>query len=362
MNKIDEFLSNYEKKNTIKCHRLNLKYYFKFVGIEPEKYFTKKRDYSPNFIDYSQSLRHLSPCTRSSRLATVKLFLEENDVVIPKKTLNKTTARLRNKPQTMDEIPQPKELKEILSHGNTKDRAMFLFSSSSGCRINEVLSLEKTDIPNFKRLEQNKPAGFPVKVNIRGEISKNGEPRITFISTEAWESLLEWMKERDAYLKQAIGKTNKEYKKSENDDRLFPHGYTTAFKSWHRCLKKAGYHDLDPTTGIVKMHIHVLRAYFKNRMLSAGIQERIIEILLGHIGYVGGAYDKFSIDELTAAYTKAENHLCIFSTQSKDVTDLNEKMQEKDKQIEKMQQHISDIDQQLRKLLINKLIEDDKKR
>jgi len=360
MGRIENFLENYEKKNSIKCHRLNLKYYFNFIGVEPDEYFNDNRDYNQNFIDYAQSIKHLAPYTRSSRLSTVKLFFDENDVTLTTKTLKKTTSKIRNRVQTIDNIPKPEEFKQILNHGAAKDRALFLFAATSGCRINEILSLELADIPSLNKYENRQEIEFPIKIYIRAEIAKNDAPRVAFISKECWEALLEWMKERDAYLDAAVRRTNKRYKKDPNDNRLFPFCYTTAFEGWHRLLRKAGYHEKDRTTGRVRMHIHVLRAYFKNRLITANVQERLIEKLMGHIGYVGGAYDKFSIQELAEAYKRGEKELLVFESQPdlsgvhEELSGLRDENKEMSKEMELMKQKIHLLEMQVEQEKIKK--------
>ena len=342
-----EFLETYkEKKNSHKCHRLNLKYYFNHVQVDPTKYFKKKRDYNTDYEDYAKTMTHLSRCTRASRLGTVKLFLEENDIIIPKKTLRRN--KIKNKPQTLPEIPSIEELKQILSHGNCKDRSLFLFCSTSGCRINEILQLKFMDIPSIRKHERNEKIIFPIKVYIRSEISKNEEPRITFISSECWEALIEWLKERENYLTTAAKRINHRYKKDTEDDRVFPFSYSIAYKGWHRLLRKANFLDkknkvgVDPSTGIARMHLHVLRAFFKNRLISANIQERYIETLLGHIGYVGGAYDKYDDKTLADAYSQGEHALLVF-TSSPDLSGVHSELKEKDKQIQELRNQMQKL-------------------
>ena len=360
-----EFLETYkEKKNSHKCHRLNLKYYFNHVQVDPTKYFKKKRDYNTDYEDYAKTMKHLSRCTRASRLGTVKLFLEENDIIIPKKTLRKT--KIKNKPQTIDEIPSVEELKQILSHGNCKDRSLFLFCSTSGCRISEILQLKFVDIPSIRKHERNEKIIFPVKVYIRSEISKNEEPRITFISSECWEALIEWLKERENYLNTAAKRINHRYKKDTKDDRIFPFSYSIAYKGWHRLLRKANFLDkenkvgVDPGTGIARMHLHVLRAFFKNRLISANIQERYIETILGHIGYVGGAYDKYDDKTLADAYSQGEHALLVF-TSTPDLSGVHEQLKEVTQDNKELQRQLNDIRMEMLEIKLKQVQELTKK-
>lgn len=66
-------------------------------------------------------------------------------------------------------------------------------------RIGEALKLKLGDV------ELDKDIG---KVNIRGEYTKTGNPRIAFISSEAKEAIEEWLKVRANYINGAMGKSH----------------------------------------------------------------------------------------------------------------------------------------------------------
>ncbi|MEM2178261.1 MAG: site-specific integrase [Candidatus Methanomethylicaceae archaeon] len=82
-------------------------------------------------------------------------------------------------------------LKKILEHLELKGRTLVLFLASSGIRIGEALKLKLNDID----LDQDPPI-----VYVRGEYTKSGDSYYTFISKEAKESLIEWLKIREQFL------------------------------------------------------------------------------------------------------------------------------------------------------------------
>lgn len=335
---VEEFVEKANTHNTKINYRSHLNNYFEFIGTEPPHYFTSKRDYNKDFEDYAQHIKNMSSCTRKMRLNCIKKYLKKNNVTIDEDVIDENLKRIRMRKQTVDEIPTPEILKEILEHGTTKDRALFLFCASSGCRISEVLQLTKDDIPAFKQMEQHKPIETPIKVSIPASITKNRMSRITYISQEAWETLLEWLKERDVWLQSACRKS-KEYK-DKVDPRLFPHLYPCAAQSWYRLVRKARHDDRDRSNKNEKFqrrkyHIHMLRAYFKNRLLEAGIQERYIEILMGHIGYVGGAYDKIFEPQLRKAYEKGEPYLSVYTIRP-DMSGFHEDLKKKEEEINRL--------------------------
>ena len=317
MNKIEEYLSGFDKKNTIKTKRMHLNNYFNFIGSKPNEYFDDGRDYEKDFLNYAQNMQGVTPWTRSARLNCVKLFFEENEINIPRK-LWKKVSRKRPRAVTNDTIPTNAQLQRILAHGNTRDNALFLTLSSSGMRIDECLSLELEDID----LDQD-----PAKIRIRWENAKNDVPRTCYISSEAKMFVEEWLKERDDYLKQACKKGQHLNVKNPNDNTIFCFSYTNAWKIWDRLLRVSGYDQRDRSTKIHLMHIHTLRKFFETRMSYAGVPDAIYQCLEGHEGYLNGAYKRYTEQELSEWYKKGVQALLVFETQP-DVSDIREQLKE----------------------------------
>ncbi len=147
-------------------------------------------------------------------------------------------------------------------------------------RIWECLQLKLSDLDE----------GSPYRIKIKGEYSKSGNSRITFISKEAVLFLNEWMKVREDYLKSAIGKSHL-YAKNKEDERIFPFEENNAYFIWDNALNKAGYMKKDPQTNRTTLHIHTLRKFFRTR-LGAVIPVDIVETLMGHEGYLTEVYRK----------------------------------------------------------------------
>jgi integrase len=350
---IEEWTNKQQTVNTTKNYKSHLNRYFEFFGSQPEQYFNSERDYDKDFKDYAQHIKDMSLCTRKMRLTVIRTYLRKNKITLDDETISETIKPVIARVQTQDEVPTPEILREILQHGGTKDRSLFLFLSSSGARVGETLQLTKDDIPAFKQLDQRKQVEYPIKVRIPSAITKNHMPRTTYISKEAWHVLLEWDKERGDYIRSAARKSK--YYKDHEDNRLFPHGYSCAVASWNRLVRKAKHNEKDKSNKNKKYqrriyHIHVLRAYFKNRLLEALVQERWIEVLLGHIGYVGGAYDKSLESQIRKAYEKGESSLSIYEIQP-DLTQINSDVEKMKDENQRLRNYLQDMDQELKKLL-----------
>jgi len=166
----------------------------------------------------------------------------------------------------------------IIQHMDLKGKALFLTLASSGMRIGESLSLTLNDID----LEHD-----PVSIQIRGENTKTGEQRFTFISSEAKEALIEWLKVRGAYMEQAHYKNagflacgfSGPRPNPEEDNRIFPFAMKTAQDTWRLAIKSAGLRERDPATGRYSLHIHQLRKFFRSQ-LALAVPVDIVEMLM----------------------------------------------------------------------------------
>ena len=328
MNKIELFVQH-RPKNTMKNYTSFLNQYFRIVDADVKTYFDNGRDYKEDVEKYWYSQLERPPLTRNARISCVKNFLEENEVAFEHKFWRRLKRRGKGtRAMTIDKKPTNEQLKKILLHGTVHDKAMFLIACSSGMRIAEILELKECDI-NMK--------SNPVMIRVRGETTKSGNPRITFISNEAKEYLEEWMKERENYIDVAIRKTGNLCKKDRKDGTIFPHGYNVAWMRWKSLITKAGFTERDPTTNRYLYHIHTLRKFFESKMAVAGVPKDVYEDMAGHEGYLSGSYRRIDEGELIDAYKKGVKSLLVFETTSdENIKRLDKESKKKDEQIQEL--------------------------
>jgi integrase len=258
-------------------------------------------------------------------ITAIRVFLVENNVELPSKFWRRISGRIKgSRPLTLDKVPSNAELKRIILHMPIHGKALFLTLASSGMRIGEALKLKIDDI-DFN--------SSPVKINIRGEITKTGNSRITFISKEAAEAIQEWLKVREQYIEAACGKSHK-YPKMKNDDRVFPFEANTAYAIWRNALKKAGFLQKDSQTNRHRMHPHVLRKFFRTK-LGAVIPVDIVETLMGHEGYLTEVYRKYSFEDLAKFYSQGEAAVSIMA-ELEEVSKLRVEVEERNKQLQQL--------------------------
>jgi len=348
MNPIDEFLKD-KAGRTQKNYRWILNQFFRELKQNPETYFDKKdRDYQTDIEDkwWEQHLNEV-PKTRNTKLAIVKGLMEDQEVVLPVKFWKKLRHKRKgSRTATLDRVPTETEFKRMLRHGDVKDRALFLFTMSSGMRIDEVLKIT----PDMMDIEQDPPI-----IELPGSITKNGDPRITFISQEAKEYLQEWMKIRKQWLRRSIKRTGHLCTKDPNDGRLFPFSYDVAWTRWIYLIKKTGLDKRDSTTNRYVLHIHCLRKYFLSQM-KLQIPAVIPEALAGHEQYLDEAYRRYSQKQLGEYYKKGEPRITVME-RSPDLTSVQEQLSEKDEQIRQLERDMDKMNQTMLLLLAKKQTE-----
>ncbi len=290
------------------------------VGELAEKYVNDSRDYRQDIEDFVVSLKGKAPKTIRTKVTAVRTFLIENDIELNQGFWKRVSKRIKgSRALTVDRVPTHKEFRQILNHLVLSAKALYIVLLSSGMRIGEVLQLKPGDIELSKD---------PVKVNVRGEYTKTGNPRVTFISREAKEVVEEWLKVRDDYLEAAVSKTGL-YDKDPDDPRLFPFSHANAYIMWNKALKKAGYDKRDEATNRHRVHPHTLRKFFRTK-LGAVIPVDVVEALMGHEGYLTEVYRRHSMEDLAKFYKQGEHALLVF-TESGEVSKLREEVvQQKD--------------------------------
>ena len=272
---IEDFIKRYPSKKTQSTYKTALRNFLESLfGTRDfsvaEDYFISNRDYEADLETFFEHISTKPPLTIRTFLAAIKGFLEHNDVELKQKYWKGLTRRIRGKrARTRDRIPSNKELRQMMSFMDAKGRALFLLLSSSGMRIGEALKLKLTDIDLLSN---------PVKIEIRGETTKSGDPRYTFISSEAKEALKLWLKIRSKYIKTAVGRSHLN-PKSEYDKRIFPFELSVAYSMWNTALDNLGLDKRDSSTNRRKLHPHVLRKFFRTRMGTI-LQQDIVEALI----------------------------------------------------------------------------------
>ena len=254
------------------------------------RYLDEDRDHAADLMLFVGSMAGRPPMTVKRYVSAVREWFIHYDRELTGKQERQLRQRLpKGGAVTIEKDMDHAMIRTILSHLDLKNRALYLLLASSGMRIGEALQLKLDDV-------KLPDAGVEDigTVTVRAEYTKTKQQRITFCSKEAAAALTEWKKKREKYLKGAEyrGKGLGIYK-NLNDPRLFPFSDTTTGYAWEDALKAAGLYSRDPVTNRLQIHPHMLRKFFSSQ-LSIAVPKDIVEMLMGHKGYLSDAYRRYS--------------------------------------------------------------------
>ncbi|MCK9591940.1 MAG: site-specific integrase [Methanoregula sp.] len=274
-----------------------------------DKYLKEKRNYSEDMAGFVVSLQSRPPLSARQTFTFAKEFFNHYDKELPAKDLKFIRHKLpKGNARTIEKDMDIDTVRTILQHLDAKGRALILLLASSGMRINEALTVTLDDIDLKAK---------PACITIRGETSKNGDNRISFITPEATHAINEWLKVRPEYIRTSANRNNglvksgKGHSKTgEDDGRLFPFSDQTASALWDNALIKAELLTRDKGTNRKQLHYHQLRKFFISQ-LSLIVSKEIAEMLAGHAGYLTGSYRRYTKKQLIEEYLKGEHLLTI---------------------------------------------------
>jgi len=343
MSRLQEFLNDYQNPSTRAGYTSALRSFIDFVygpqrkgtKISTEEidtyeklidqYFEDNRDYQADVKKFLQSIGDRPPLSVRQTFNCIREFLSVNGRELERKELRRIKKHVIPKGgvRTVEREMDIETIRSIIMHLDVKGKSTVLCLASGGMRINELLQVTLDDID----LES-----IPAKITIRGNSSKNGLDRFTFVSSEAAQALREWLKVRDSYLalsvkrNEGFARNGHSKEKSPDNHKVFPFSDHVAISMWEHALKKSGYHSTDKTTGRTQIHLHMLRKFFISQ-LSLIISKEIPEALAGHSGYLTGAYRRYTAAQLAEQYLKAEHLVTI--AMPKEIHELQTEFQTK---------------------------------
>ena len=325
---MSRFLQEYDSENTRSTYRLGISNFLKFIYLEAEedldslaiRYLGEERDRELDLINFRDNvLSNFAPSSHNTYVNSIKLFFEENNVFLSKRFYNRIKAK-SNKAISWEDTPTNEQIRRIIEYMPIHGKAISLILSSSGMRIGELLQLREKDID----LDMN-----PIRVRIRAEYTKTKKKRITFISPEAKDVLLEWFKYRPQYIETANARSIL-YSRDEASKSIFPFTTQNFNYIWRNALDKANLVELDPKTNRATIRPQGLRKFFRLVVGRHGQDEA--EALMGHQQGLDAIYARLKEESgekrLREIYLKALPELSI-SKRAVLVTRADEEVQRK---------------------------------
>jgi len=264
----------------------------------------KKRDKVADITAYSECLVRDCVSHQSARqqLTYAVKFLRAHGINILKDDIQDIKRECKGGAATIDKVMDHNVICKALKGSDIRSRALVLTLASSGLRIGELLSLKMSDID----MNLN-----PCMINVRAENAKNGHARYTFISSEARDTIFDYLKVRDEYIARADRHAETLGVKTQREaDLLFPITDGSVNKMWETLLKNAGLYTRDEKSGRNQYRIHSLRKFFISQLSMAGART-LAEHLAGHTGYLDASYRQVSPEFAAREYLKLQSVLIV---------------------------------------------------
>lgn len=290
-------------------------------------------DFTDDLQDFLRENSEMAPMTRKGYKTILNSWLSENHIYLPQHATRRI--RTSGRSRTQDRIPAQEELRRIIGHADLQLKAYLLYLSSTGLRPGEGLKILWSDVD----LERG-------VIHVRAEVAKNREPRTTFLSLEAMEVLREWRAYHSQYIEKIDAVTTQPGYLRDHD-LVFPLTYSSLRNKYARVLEKAGLDECDPSTGWSQIHPHTLRKYYRTRLPMGGCPIDVVEMLMGHTGYLANSYVRLTEADLESAYRKAEHELWVYRTKpinQQELKQLEHENRELRGELDQIQRRITEMD------------------
>ncbi|HEY3362659.1 MAG TPA: tyrosine-type recombinase/integrase [Methanosarcina sp.] len=321
--------------NTEDAYTLSLREYTLFIGMSPEEIINEAEDemrlgvlprhrkIKKHLIAFRKHLQEkgLSDFTIRGRMTGVRSFYNSFEIELPKIQGDRRKAR------TLEEnnaIPTKEDLQTVLTICDPLEKAIMLIGISSGLASNEIRNIKVKQFLN----------GYDPDTKIttlRLIRKKTNVELVTFLSPEASNAVLEYLRFRDREAKAATPTRIRQLSKQKiinNNGYLFilrqvPDSFVITGDEEIRKLSENALQKLyralaDKSKKSTSFNIysfirsHTMRKYFNSALLNAGADSFFVEYLMGHaLDDTRAAYFRASPEKLKEIYKKYIPYLTI---------------------------------------------------
>jgi len=274
---------------TIKLYESRLRHYADFLEVPVEdlhNHLTKE-----NLIDYAEHIQKKASTTKQTTFSILLRFYKVNGIQAFDE-LETAILKPRNYDEPDDKPLTLEILQKMMELANPRERAIITMLISTGMRAGELCAIRLDDIDEDL-------------VRIRPEVTHQ-RGRTVWLNAEAREALDLWLTLRDDY-QAAIH--NKYYTRTTGlaDTRLFCSTYNSMKRIWLKLYDRV---DGERGKYRAKCTMHSCRKYFRTNAVHT-MDLDLVEMLMGHEGYLTKAYLRIPMDEAREKYHEGEHALYI---------------------------------------------------
>jgi len=314
------WFANLPNIGTQRTYLYPLKKYVKFTGMKPDELVVSGRKNPEKTHDLAKMFYNnldLASTTKMLCYQTIRSFYRANHISLSRKpaTFRAVVEYESRRLYTQQEVTQ---LVDIA--GAFRDKAIIAFLAQSGQRVGILTGLRLGEID----VDQESPLVVEVPAVLRNKHGVNVN------------------KAQIAY-RFALGEDTKNYLKLMVEDRIH-RGELLSEDSWlfrsysirisDRIIKKVKLstpgeplsgsqiwkivHDAATKRGVQKkfgkrylFHPHGFRRYWKHQLRMGGVDPNLLDHMMGHALPYGGAYDRWTLEDIRSQYKRAENMVSL---------------------------------------------------
>ena len=327
-------------ENTERIYRRYISEFFEYAHIAPDELISQWKDAKydfrarEKFVDeWTEKIEsfiycgfeHFAPNSRMQVLTAIASFFKHHRIEVCPEREKHIFVKHHNRDLKREEI------KRILQHANIRDRTFFLMMLESGLRPNTLVQLR------WKHIKEDFSANrVPMKIDLPSELLKDRvEPRWTFIGTDAFRSLKEYLKPR-----MPLHNEDSIFLAERKDSRV-PHVSPEAFsQKFSKIALKLRIAEREERSKPKKIRLYCLRKYFMNNIRCDTAYR---EWWMGH-RTTQTHYVSRDVERHREEYTRAYENLRIYKTETPQrITDLT-------KQIEALQHENRELKNSMQKI------------
>ncbi|MEM0506613.1 MAG: site-specific integrase [Thermosphaera sp.] len=357
---LQNFLVGFRSPATRECYLKKLNSFLRFSELSSEDVVELARN-DPRglehliviFIDALKA-RGASGSTIRQHLQALKHLLVMNDL---ENSLNwGKMSKLMPKARKvgLDRAPTKDEIRKLLGHADIRMKALILLLCSSGIRIGSVEYLR------WKHLTPVEYKGYKFAKLVVPVSKGGGEAYTTFITPEAYETLKEYRRIREAEGEEITPESPLirvvKWSRSEDKGVPLPADSKTLRNELHRLWERSGLRGKSGGRPHDVKAVHGFRKFFATRLENSGVGRLVVETLLGHKTSLASNYYKPSEDELLKAYVKGIEELTISEAVEAKV-EMRRRLEERDRRLAELEREylslqakLSEMEKELRRL------------
>jgi len=332
---VERWLANLPNLGTRRVYLPELKRFADFTGRSPDDLVDLGRTNSEEAHDLLKMLYNsltLASKTKMRIYQTIRSFYRANGVVLGKKprTYRSVVEYESRKLYSQEEVAW---LVDVAV--NARDKALITFLAQSGQRISIVLSLRIEHV----QISQPSPIAIDVPAILKNKHGVNVNKAQTpyeFAVGEDTKTYLELMiKERvdrgeplepESWLFRSHSEriSEKRIRKVKLSTPGRPLSASQAGKIVRTAAAKRGIQQRFGKRYL--FHSHGFRRYWKHQLRIGGVDPDLLDYMMGHALPYGGAYDRWTIEDIRGQYRKAENYVSLRPTVSVTKEDVREEI------------------------------------